>query len=126
MAVDSPVRGGDPVGESLALWSRNKPALNLYLFRLNFRQSRVGRGVAENSLACDGVVIGCSHKVWVTGLVLVPLSLDIDKLSRCNQFPRLCRLVMFPSGLPDLLEPVVLQGEVLACVLVPGEVQLTR
>ena len=125
MAVDSPVCGGDPVGESLALWSGNKPALNLYLLRLDFGQSRMGRGVAQNSLACDGFALSCCHKVGVAGLVLVPFSSDVNKLSRCNQFPRLCRLVMFPPRLPDLLERIVFQVEVLACVLVPGEVQLT-
>ena len=79
----------------------------------------MGRGEPEHSLAGDGLALGGSHEVGITALVLVSFAFGIDDLAGSNGWPSLRRSVLLPPSLPDLLEPVVLQGKVLACVLVP-------
>ena len=124
--VGPPVCGGRAAGQGLTLGSRDKPSFDLYLLRFDLGKPWVGRGESEDPLTCDGFALCRCNKIGVAGLVFVPLSFDIDKLAGCNRFLLLRRLVFVPPGLPNLLEPVVFQGKVLACVLVSGEVQLTR
>ena len=73
----------------------------------------------------DHLAFGSCHKERVATHVLGPLTFDVDDLSRDNGCFDLRSRLLFLSRLSDLLEPCVLEGEVLACVLVPGKVELT-
>ena len=82
-------------------------------------------GEPEDPLGCDGLTISCRHQVRSSGLVLVPLAFDKDHLAGPNPWLVLNRGVLAPPSLPDFLEFLISEGKVFACVLVPGEVELT-
>ena len=81
-------------------------------------------GGPQDFLACDHFALSCCDEHWIASQMFGSLTFYIDNLAGSNEWLRVRWGVLVSSSLPDLFEPSVLQGEVLASVLVSGEVQL--
>ena len=110
------------LGYNLSLGSGEEPLVNCQPVRHDLGRAEVGSGGPQDFLACDHLALSSRDKEWIASKVFGALTFYIDYLAGGNGCPYVWRGVFVSSCLPDLLEPGVLQGEVLASVLIPGEV----